>query len=204
VTLRPVSELGLVDVTDLASRQADDTKSVGAAKTKSSGRSHDSAATKAKRAEPSRGRSNGSKGTSKIASSRRAKDASSTPGRKRPETPRTTPSTSVASKGPIGQKSVNSRPTSASASASTPKRRKALGTGSRGSGPAASQRKWTGDSRETQSTSQNGQSHREIKALAANLGIGAVTGAIGVAGGVLMVRAARQRPRRILGIPLSA
>ena len=171
MTLRPVSELGLVDVTDLASREAD--------KTKSSGRSHNAAATKARRAAPSSGRSTGSNSTSKTASSPTAKAT-------------------------IGEKSAISRPTRASASASTPKRRKAAGTGSRGSVPAARQRKRTGDSRGIQSASQNGQSHRESKALAANLGIGAVTGAIGVAGGVLIVRTARQRPRRILGVSLSA
>ena len=196
MTLRPVSELGLVDVTDLASREAD--------KTKSSGRSHNAAATKARRAAPSSGRSTGSNGTSETASSPTAKDGSRTSERKRPKTPRTPTSTSVASKATIGEKSAISTPTRASASASTPKRRKAAGTGSRGSVPAARQRKRTGDSRGMQSASQNGQSHREIKALAANLGIGAVTGAIGVAGGVLMVRTARQRPRRILGVSLSA
>jgi len=192
VTLRPVSELGLVDVTDLASRQSNETKS--------SGRSHDSASTKAKHAESSRGRSTGSNGTSKIASSPTAKGASRTSERKRPETSRTLTSTSVASEALIGEKSAVGRPTSAS----TPKRRKALGTGSRSSGPAARQRKRTGGSREMRSASQNGPSHGEIKALAANFGIGAVTGAIGVAGGVLLVRTARQRPRSILGISLSA
>ena len=196
MTLRPVSELGLVDVTDLASPQAD--------KTKSSGRSHDSAATKAKRAEPSRGRSTGSKGTSKIAGSRTGKDASTTSERKRPETPRISTSARVASKAPVGKKSTDSRPTSASASASTPNRRKPLGTGSRGSSPAARQTKGAVASHGMQNASQNGQSRREIKALAANLGIGAVTGAVGVAGGVLLVRTARQRPRSILGISLSS
>ena len=168
--LRPVSELGLVDVTDLASRQADDTatkpSSVSPRKTRSSGRA------------------NSSNGTSKAATSRTPKRSSRTSGGKSSGTPRTPTSTRAAAK----TNSSSSARADRGASSKRPESRQ------------ASQRKRRGDSREI----QNARSHGELKALAANLGVGAVTGALGVAGGVLLVRTARQRPRRILGIPLPA
>jgi hypothetical protein len=170
VPLRPVSELGLVDVTDLASRKADDTVPA-----RSSAR-----APKPKRSD----RADSSSGTSKAASSRTPKRTARTSGGTSSGTPRTPSSTRAAAR-------TNASSSARADSGASSKRRESR---------QGSQRKRHGESRGI----QNARPHGEIKALAANLGVGAVTGALGVAGGVLLVRTARQRPRRILGILLPA
>jgi hypothetical protein len=210
VALRPVSELGLVDVTDLASREADITvtrRSSARARSgpqaprdavgKDSREDRTVDQSQKPRASTGTGRKAGGDTTnSVVASTTKSSRRSDTPAAgkaKRPDQPGgQARSSSGTSKTASSRSRTNSSRTAEArtpgTTATTPKRSNALGNGSRGSSAAAR------------------QSHGEIKALAANLGIGVVTGAIGVAGGVLMVRTARQRQRqrRILGISLSA
>jgi hypothetical protein len=210
VALRPVSELGLVDVTDLASREADITvtrRSSARARSgpqaprdavgKDSREDRTVDQSQKPRASTGTGRKAGGDTTnSVVASTTKSSRRSDTPAAgkaKRPDQPGgQARSSSGTSKTASSRSRTNSSRTAEArtpgTTATTPKRSNALGNGSRGSNAAAR------------------QSHGEIKALAANLGIGVVTGAIGVAGGVLMVRTARQRQRqrRILGISLSA
>ena len=213
MALRPVSELGLVDVTDLASREADITvtrrssaraRSGPQAPRDAVGRDSREDGTvdqsQKARASTGTGRKAGRDTTkSVVASTTKSSRRSDTPAAgkaKRPDQPGgqarsssgTSKTASSRSRKNSSRTSEARTPMTPGTTATSPKRSNALGSGSRGSGAAAR------------------QSHGEIKALAANLGIGAVTGAIGVAGGVLMVRTARQRQRqrRILGISLSA
>jgi hypothetical protein len=210
VALRPVSELGLVDVTDLASREADITvtrRSSARARSgpqaprdavgKDSREDRTVDQSQKPRASTGTGRKAGGDTTnSVVASTTKSSRRSDTPAAgkaKRPDQPGgQARSSNGTSKTASSRSRTNSSRTAEArtpgTTATTPKRSNALGNGSRGSSAAAR------------------QSHGEIKALAANLGIGVVTGAIGVAGGVLMVRTARQRQRqrRILGISLSA
>jgi hypothetical protein len=210
VALRPVSELGLVDVTDLASREADITvtrRSSARARSgpqaprdavgKDSREDRTVDQSQKPRASTGTGRKAGGDTTnSVVASTTKSSRRSDTPAAGKAKRPDQPGGQARSSRGTSKTASSRSRTNSSrtaeartpGTTATTPKRSNALGNGSRGSSAAAR------------------QSHGEIKALAANLGIGVVTGAIGVAGGVLMVRTARQRQRqrRILGISLSA
>jgi hypothetical protein len=155
--LRPVSELGLVDVTDLASREG--------------------------------GRKQSVRSPSKRAGSNTPKNSSSTPQRRGTRTARNSSSTAAS----------RSKRASTSSKAARSSRANASAGGSR----PRSQRERTGDSHEPQSRSRNGDSRDDAKSSrGASIGISVLTGAVGVAGGVLLGRTALQRQRKVFGSPL--
>jgi hypothetical protein len=223
VPLRPVSELGLVDVTDLAARESGE---------KTTPRPPTRARTsrpRSRRRDPGKDPRGGrtvdqsehprasTGGGGKARASRSKSASSSTPERGSKRSGST--SNSARNAGSDGafrsasagtpKRSKTSRPRSRS-SAATTRRSASPRTGS-SSGASArrlrsrqkSHSESPGDSRGTQNASSNGQPHDETnRALEAKLGISALTGAIGIAGGLLLARTALQRKRKIVGIPL--
>jgi hypothetical protein len=214
VPLRPVSELGLVDLTDLASRDAGETATRRPPTRARSTRSQSPrrGPNKDRRREQTvdqserRPASTTGRGQARARSSKRlggsASESSGRPQSRAAVTPRNVPSTRAPrTNGATRQKSSG---------ASTRKRRKRSGSGSRpeGNGPRrsasstagirrgvspdrrrrpGSQRELKRDPFKTQSALANAQPR------APKLGISVVTGAMGLAGGLLLSRAALRR-----------
>jgi hypothetical protein len=181
--LRPVSELGLVELTDLASRTdretADRRAPRGAGRTRPRPAPRDpnkdpretqtGGRAEQDRAAAPRGRRTGSKAT---------KDSSGASGRRRVERPRSAPSTSSAASRPkgLGGKSRGVVPSRAGVA---PRTRPSSTTGMR--------RVSKTDRRRTRPRDDTAGS-RTTK-----LSISVLTGAIGIAGGILIGRSAPQR-----------
>jgi hypothetical protein len=180
--LRPVSDLGLVDVTDLTSREtggtatrrstSEDLRSAGATKAEKS-------STRSEQSGPRTPRSSPSTGAAGSKSASRPKDSSGGPG--------------MSARAP--KSSEGSGETLGSARGST------AGADRRRRRPRP-QSELNRDSREMQSAVHDDQTGDETKGALANVGISVLTGAVGVAGGVLLARTALQRQRKVLGIPL--
>jgi hypothetical protein len=218
VPLRPVSELGLVDLTDLASRDAGET-----ATRRIPTRARSTRSQSARRGPDKGGSASRSSGPSH---SRGASTPGNAPTTRTPRTNGATRQKSSSGKRQgmgVGTRDGSERPISKSkhrkdggsdgsrrtASASTQKRRKRSGGGSRpgGDGPRSAsstagvrrgvspdRRRRPGPRRELKSDSFKTKSAlAKAHPRAAKIGISVVTGTMGVAGGLLLSRAALRR-----------
>ena len=196
MALRPVSELGLVDLTDLASRpRGGRTSKRGRSAPKRSGPPQARAASTLKRRGTSDTPAARSDGTPKRISPSKSFSASAPRGAK---PPRKSPSpTARGSSVRGGQKRSNRRPKGVGAS--TAENSKRSGTTSRRSTDASaygrrrhpsSPSEWNGDLLETQSALSTDETEGSV---AARVGLPALTGALAVAGGFILGRIALRR-----------